>query len=659
MLREHKQRLTTHLLRFWHAQQGAILIFFALSVPVALGFGALAIDGAHVLNSRVRLSQAADEAAIAISAIHNKNASATDKTSNEELAKQYTLFYTGNHGDISNIHVKFSEANSTYYVTSTYETKNLLASHKLAGLEDKMTTGNDRLSSGIISKIGGELIDTDITLVVDMSTSMLCDYDTSMHSPINSCQSYPQIPGYTTINPNSRAGVLRKIVSDLVNTYANIQEVQFALVPFDFGVPFRPQDSIHLKHLPTTNELGGEQIGCSIPYQIQSPFDEIDFNFWANKGAIYQTVYSKIDRLNNNTRDRILAKIDYHRYLYYRYVIGPTLGLNSDQALVNAGYCIDNGARTNILDGKYRYSCEKDPTNSIFTANNLQKIDQQYNYLVDWMMMNKGALNWVGTTSLLKYEFIDTNTVLQPVDDNSITEFYQPTAPHTATQRMFSEMCSSAQGGAHQNSLLGVNYAGISGNYNGYQSSYPAVLEFYQRASNQISTSKAQTYLMPMTQNSLEKQQIVTKFNNMTFGGGSDPMSGLLRASHLAAQSTALKKIIIVISDGVSNLQHNTGWGLNTSLTDFYLGKGQCQAIRQQLDQITKQQHGLSTLDTPSEIHFVSLTPGLGYGLWIYCADFDMSFLHPADDISGLIKMIEANKTTGNSSETGFMRPKN
>lgn len=625
---------------FLSSESGGLMVFFALALPVLLGFSMLAINTASSLNTRGRLSQAADEAALSISAIHNQNRSATDKINNEALAKRYMQYYIGNQGEIVDIKVKYDPLDSLYYVTSVYDSINIISSSDL-GANDKTQVGNDYVSSGIAGK-ASLAPSADITFVLDFSSSMLCPLATF---------GIPCTAWSKSIGGYSRADALKKMVNAIVNAYQKDNNVQFAIVPFDLGVPFKPKDALNITHLPTTNEVGGEQIGCAVPYTLRSPYNQIDYAFWANK-YLQMNYYTPVLISNDEVFfRRLFTEMDYFRYLYYAKIVGPALGLNTDKALVNSGICVDNGYNTSLFDGRYRYSCEANPSESIFTPTNTAKIRNQYHDLLNILsksMDSTVSYNTLESARNISVHFmwsndnLDYNTTLHNIfNPNGVIEFYQPIAPNMLDFRPFSELCQSAQSG--KNSLIRHT--------DEYSYGFIAPNEFLKRASQLISTSKAQTYLIPLTKSIEDKTKLTNEFNAMTPAGGSDPMAGLLRSAHVAAEGQGLQKIIIVISDGYVDYPYSY---MVKPTADIMMNNNVCDSIRAGLDNITKQQHSLASLKTPSQIHYVSLNPNQGYGEWYSsCANSDMKYVHEADDINDLISIVE--NIVSVDSETGFM----
>ncbi|QIQ21313.1 TadE/TadG family type IV pilus assembly protein [Zophobihabitans entericus] len=626
-------KILSHLPSFIKSESGAFAIFFAISLPFMIGFGAVAIDGTHVLNTRVRLSAAADEAALAVAIAHNKNESTSEQEYNRTLAENYVNYYTGNRGELKSLNVEYKANNSTYYVTTVYDAQMLLSTPALTGYDKYMTVGNDRLSSGIATKIDSTT-SSDVTFVLDFSSSTTCD------TSISSCNLWSSTSG-----TNTRADLLKTVVNSILSKYKTTEGIQFSVVPFDTGVPFRPEQAVNITNLKTKNEVGGEQVGCSVPYTLLQPYNKIDFSFWANKYLDFE--FSSSIRYESKYYNRTFYNMDGYRYLYYSKVVGPSMGLTTGAQLVAAGICKDNGANTTIVNAKYRYTCEVNADESIFTTANVSKVTSQYNYVLDLMNL----MYW-NASSARKGEFsianggsIDFDNTLKNIfKSENIIEFYQPTSPNVLSQRPFTGMCQSAQAGP-DNLLRDTDENETSSD------------PLYQRASQLIKNSQSQTYLIPLTKDVTGKNELITNFNKMLPGGGTDEMSGLLRAAPMAAQGTGLQKIIIVISDGDNNETRNLPASLstNSSITEVFLNKGVCQVIRDKLDDVTKTQHNLSSLDRPSEIHYVSLNAARtdDHDMWLKgCSDNDPQYVHDANDISDLIDLID---TIIVQSETGYL----
>ncbi|MCO6524382.1 MAG: pilus assembly protein, partial [Candidatus Schmidhempelia sp.] len=399
-------------------EKGAFLILFALSVPTLLAFGSISIDMAEATNAKSRLAQAADEAALTIAAINNQNIG-NGQQINKDIANNYFRYYARNQGLLTNINVTYDKEKRTYFVTSNYEAKTLLSS-LIPGRENYIKVGNDRTSSGFVRK-DIAIKSADIAFVLDFSSSTTCTINSD-------CNLWSSLSNAS----NLRINVLKTVMSRIINKYVDDKNILFTIVPFDLGVPIKPQQAINITHLPKNNEVGGEQIGCSVPYTLKSPYNRIDFSFWANKYLDFDFKYSY--KYEQRFYNRTFYNMDYYRYLYFSRIVGPAMGLMTDSSLVANGICNfnNNGQVPNILYGQYSYSCELDKNQSIFRTANQEKIKQQYNYVIDLMnLMYDEDDTRSGDFSIANGGSVDFDATLKNIfNKQNIIEFYQPVAPN-------------------------------------------------------------------------------------------------------------------------------------------------------------------------------------------------------------------------------------
>ncbi|MCO6524381.1 MAG: hypothetical protein J6562_05080, partial [Candidatus Schmidhempelia sp.] len=185
----------------------------------------------------------------------------------------------------------------------------------------------------------------------------------------------------------------------------------------------------------------------------------------------------------------------------------------------------------------------------------------------------------------------------------------------------------------------------------------------YERASKLIRNAKNQTYLIPFASTAQEKTAMSDAIQQMIPGGGTDEMSGLLRAAPILAQGTGVQKKIIILSDGNNNLVRNLPSkyinlnGKENSLTRVFLELGVCQIIRDELDRISRLNNN-GNLVNPSEIHYVSLDPKRDtYKIWLeYCMNNDKKFIHQASTVDELLNLTQEIII---ESETGYFEQKN
>ncbi len=368
------------------------------------------------------------------------------------------------------------------------------------------------------------------------------------------------------------------------------------------------------------------------------------------------TYYSK-NTYGNGNIDRINYAIDYESYVYFRYLFSAFQGYgnfwwyikgNLGSPLGDNTPCVNNGfAVDNPMNGKYFISCERDPTRSIFTEKNQNKIIEQYKIVAMLLRtMYTESLDNVENYSFANIHTVDVDKTLKNLfDPKLIREFVQPWAPHRYGQRAFSMMCQSAQYGV----------VTIPGQQN--VKPFTLLLDMINRSygdSIKYRKTYLKTHLIPMTTTTKEKEVLLNNFLAMTPGGGTDSLSGLLRSAQVAMSGDNKRKVIIMISDG----QDDEG---PKKLAEKFHEQGKvCDVIRNGLKDasIVGEEHKADSVS----IHFISIndntknvTQQMDY--WQqHCANGDAQYVHLANDQDLLLRKM--NDILSKSETGNFIRDK-
>ena len=181
--------------------------------------------------------------------------------------------------------------------------------------------------------------------------------------------------------------------------------------------------------------------------------------------------------------------------------------------------------------------------------------------------------NGLGYISFVNHETVDIEKTIEGMfDSNNIVSFIQPWAPNMIEHRMFSEMCQS---GMAKNLVTPTeNVLREKDDYD--DGSKLTVEQAYQQLVLAENIDRITTYLLTLTDNKNE----LLAFNNMEPSGGTDILTGLLRALPVLVEGNNLNKVLVIISDG----EEMEGPKL---LTDKFLKSNLCNRIKSDIKTIT------------------------------------------------------------------------
>lgn len=598
------------------SEKGAIAIVYAIVFPVLLAAVAFALDSSLALNRKARLADASSEAILAIAAIDNRLVDDEALNANKTIAKKYISYYLpDNNKQKMQLSISVTDNISNdgfvdYSLIASVNTPTLLPLENLGFPSFKKTVniGNYGDNSGNARKFI-TINDTpaDYVFVVDFSDTMNLKYTGS--------------DGQVT----TRLNMLKKVVNDVISGSKHTNS-QFAIIPFDLGVPFKVEDAVNgaLPYKTDKNEAGGELIGCStlyVPRDKYSPAN-IDYAFWANK-QIMQVEYPNYDSGKNT----ILYNIDRSRYMYYRFIVGEATGEDIGD-MQQRGWCTQN-PQNGVPLGVYLFSCEKVSNQSIFTHLNLQKIGAQYGAVVDLANTMRGSpsLERSSIFNSITVDYSETLKAENLFSPDHIQEFIQPWAPNMYEYRAFTGMCQSATPLYTVSDLLSQEQA---------EKNMAATME----------SASPHAFLIPLTTSKAEKEKLVSDFIGMGAGGGTDSSAGLLRSVPIIAAGKNKKKVIIVISDGEDEVDP-------AIVSKELHSRGMCDVIKSGLkSESLYADNRIAVVAETTEIHYVSInddhTNAERIAFWgKYCAKGESEsdstqYVHTATDYSSLINTLKS-----------------
>lgn len=528
-------------------QKGAVLIMFALILPVYLSFCALAIDGPLALMKKARLSDGLNEAVLAIAAVNNQGLSDEDRATNRRILRDYLRAYMPNADiDMRNLLVKVEiDGPSTRYEASALvDIKTVLPLDHvgLPGFGKNIALGN----TGNVVKLA-KPTPIDMMLVVDFSRSMAEN----------------RIPDGT----QTRAAMVQDVVDNILTQGLRSANSTFGIVPYDIGVPVLINEK---------NVLNGQQVGCSVQFVPRANF-RIDYSFWADKFVDLDYPLFN-DPAYKWSKERILWKMDKAMSDYYTNMILPAISSDpypDKQLLVSRGYCVQNQSNeTGMTYGKSLYSCWQ-PGNDIFTHASLNATE--YERVIRNLRSMRSPLEKAkGYRSIANIDSIDfTATIANMFDPNNVTTFIQPWAPNLQEYRTFGEMCQSGMGMTPE-FAPNVN---VIKEPDGYNTTRLTVEDAYRAIARSLKAGTRQrTFLIPLTNNDAE----LRAFQTMQPAGGTDTISGLLRAVPELAKGNNNRKVMVIISDGFDSDAFGTSQEDNLRLTrEFLINNKLCEKIKE------------------------------------------------------------------------------
>ena len=629
---------------FLKCTSGAIAVSMAIMLPAIFICMAFSINQVYTMRNRAMISEATNEASLAVIAIDNKNVDDKAKKQNRKIALNYINYFLYREiGDDSKsdenllrpgseINVDYDKDKHEYYIAYNQPFNEFTEIiHNEGNKPQPVVVGNKTESYGNTRKY---LINDsfDFVFISDFSASSTCKY-----SDVN-CNDYSP-----NNNAQRRLDYMKEAIVDIIEQYKEYSQYQFALVPYDIGVPVESQ---------TSNAAGGQNYNCSVMYKMNKPYNSINYNFWANKNVAF-TNWSKLkkdnvikdysDKKNYFPKHRKLVTyyMDSSYYNYYAHIIGPALGLEygSNKALVAADLCKE---RTNYQDrveyGLHQYSCGKDKNDQ--PENNRILIDREYATVVQLFdYMFSGDYNDVHY-SFANSKTVDIegtiNTLFSDMKRNTIT-FERPIAPVIAEFSPFMGMCQSP---LYSNNLMNEKMIDVK----------KVTDDIYKEigAGGYVKNFESTPYLIPFSDDVDHNNKILTniKKTNWKPGGGTDTMTALLRTVPVIAESNGNNKIMIIISDGKDDKGADV-------LRDNFLDKGVCQAITAGLRDKQNFDRGyIKNLAKSAIIYYIKLNPNASnltsnaqyeaeFGKWFTeCMNSNPIFLMEANDKKSLTEVI-------------------
>ena len=605
---------------------GSILIPFAIMLPTIFLCLSIGVNHAYTFKNKTALSEATNEAALALVALNNKNLTQENKERNKEVALNYINYYltkdiNSKIDDKSSININYNESEKEYYVYYTNDVEPLVKIENDNLTSSSITIANNIETYGNTRKTFLNTDTIDVAFVTDFSGSITCSYNDS------NCNTYSSRQG-----DQRRLDYMRKAISELVESYSDKIGYKFALVPYDIGVPIENGKK---------NLAGGDSYSCSIPFKLKAPYNTVDYDFWADKYVQFSewvslkeagiiTDYLAFDYFAEHANS-IFYYIDRNNYEYYRRVIGPSKGFNSDFDLVNNNLCIKRHSVPSTQHGEYKYGCGIERDDYALKQENLQKVEEQYPLLVklyDFMYTDNNR-EYDTHYSFANTMTIDVDGTIKALFSNekkSIT-FTRPIIPTMAEHTPFSAMCLSP---IYSNKVMVGNDNELT------------YFNLYKNTSENIASFKNSPRLVKLTDGAELLNYI--KSSEWLPGGGTDTMSGFLTSVPVLSEGEGNHKVIILMSDGKDDSGADR-------LRDEFVRRKVCKTIKDGfMNQDYEDKGFIAKKAASAAIHFIKLDPSVAnmnqfseqdylreFGAWYECVGRDKNYLHVATDYESIL----------------------
>ena len=633
-------------LSFLKCTSGAVALTMAIMLPAIFTCMAFSINQAYTMRNRAKLSEATNEASLAVIAIDNKNIDDDAKKENRKIALNYiNYFITKKIGDESQtdanllesraeINVDYDEDRKEYYIAYNQQFDELTKNGYSDEQKPQSVVVSSKTESYGNTRKYQNRDSIDFAFISDFSASSTCQYsdvNCNDYSPDNYAQ--------------RRLDYMKEAIVDILKEYEKYSEYQFALVPYDIGVPVESE---------TKNEAGGKNYNCSVMYKMNRVYNSVNYNFWANKNIAYTKWkklkndglikdYTKSSNYFPDHRRLVNYYMDNSYYHYYSNLIGPAL--NSDpnksnmEVLKAQGLCYERKDLWDRLEkGQAQWACGTNRADH--PEKNKSEIDNNYGKLVqlfDYMFS--------GDYDDVHYSFANTKTVdvketiktLFSGMKNNIITFERPISPVVAEFSPFMGMC---QAPLYSNNLMNKEIVAAK---KVTDAAYTKIGK-----GKYIANFESAPHLIPFSDKVDHNRDLLDNIqkSNWMPGGGTDTITALIRTVPVMAKGNGNNKVMIIISDGKDDAGADV-------LRDNFLDEGVCQAITGGLRSKENFDNGYLTKVAKSAIiYYIKLTPNASnlttdaqyeaeYGKWFTkCMNGNSMFLMEARDRKSLTDVI-------------------
>lgn len=399
-------------IKLLRSEKGSIMVATAIALPVIITGVLYTLDSCRLLNRRMNLLHAGDEATLAIATTGNMNTTAAEKTINETFVKNYLNVYLPDAKSFPLIRVTTETVNNTIESTLPGSTASTIATSLRYNVYAKA-----EFNTILPTPESSRLINLTYGGAADAALPMATDYIIAVDMSYSLAQS-----NWLTDNVTSLRAAKSFIPTFVAQVLSLHPDNRVAIMPHSESVPQILRDS-EGNIIP--NERGGPSVGCGYLFAPSSKF-ALTYPFWSHQPWYRTTAstkakgsYAKEDdnykefKKDENAGDEnkwnhLTYEIDKARYSYYETFVLRSLDQTTKKAVTlgtmeqlannqipelvgkvqcdkNASYVDGSSNETaNKNSGRYKYSCHtlNDPYSNIFAEDNLKILKKEYKDIV-------------------------------------------------------------------------------------------------------------------------------------------------------------------------------------------------------------------------------------------------------------------------------------
>ena len=393
-------------IKILRSEKGSVMVATAIALPVFVTGVLYTLDSCRLLNRRMNLLHAGDEATLAIATTGNMNTTAAEKEINDTFVRNYLSVYLPDAKSFPLIRVTTETVNNTIEPTVPGSTASTVATtlrYNVYAKAEFDTVLPMPESARLINLTYGGAADTALPMGTDYIFAVDMSY--SVHEP-------------NWRDDNTKGlGAAKSFIPTLVTQLLNLHpDNRVAIMPHSESVPQILRDSDG-NIIP--NERGGPSVGCGYLFVPTEQY-KLTYPFWTHQ-PFYRTTantktagsYAKEDDNykqfvkdesagDANKWNHLTYEIDKARYNYYETFVlrsldpvskkSVTLGTMEQLAeeqipeLKGIVKCDKNDSYVEGADaenkntGRYKYSCYtlNDPWSNIFAEKNMKILKDEY-----------------------------------------------------------------------------------------------------------------------------------------------------------------------------------------------------------------------------------------------------------------------------------------
>ena len=475
------------MLRLFRSEHGVIMIPLAILLPLLVGLLTLGFNSVSMMSNRARLSDAAAEATLAVSAATLANDTQSD-SGKQEIEKARSLV----------------GAWMQYYFPSMKNSPEI----EFTVAEGQQLTSSDTRYTYYNVDISLTLPQIFIYQPVTLDKS---DYKLSVgkghvNKYVSKPADYVFVVDFSGSQKGARINILKSVFAEITDfVIKNSPESRIGIVPFSTGVSVK---------MPGTNQRGGENVGCSVLFVPNKGWD-INYAFWSDKSV---ATYNNGASLKTKTFD-----MDSARYNFYKKYVAASAPAIKDAEMIKR-WCRTNPTYGN-KEGRAHYSCfdprdkypePSDPRNKL---EDIFTVEAQTLIALEYEKAAKVQADHQSAQTIEHDKAINYPATLEKMFSNeAIITFpmlWTPAESSGLAYRPYYQMC-------HQ------------------------VGEWKHSPRRDLTKASADSWLIPLT----NSKNTLDQFQSMAPAGWTHLSSGLIRSVPVMMEGSNRRKVFIMMSDG-------------------------------------------------------------------------------------------------------------